>query len=125
MSLQTHVGRIVPILTGHQHPDASGPVGSETLVLENNPNIHDLTPIPFTSSPTEHKNNALPEFFSSSSSPPQLQTMGKEPHMEMPSLTREGLVPHPTEGDGKESPNFRLYFMQSSLKLCLLEISCR
>lgn len=87
MSLLTHGGRIVPILTGHEQPPPFSTT-PETDLLESQP----LSPINDVPLLLEQQEETL--------AMRQNKAMDQE-SLEMPCLEERGLFALPTEGDGK------------------------
>lgn len=87
MSLLTHGGRIVPILTGHEQPPSLPTTGDPDLPVNQpvRPAIEPLT---------------QPDHEDDSSAMRQAKAMDLK-SLEMPCLGARGLFALPTEGDGK------------------------
>lgn len=108
MSLLTHGGRIVPILTGHQqqHPDST----PESSVLD-------------TTSPTYPKPSSLldqPEDAPIMRQPKAIDLAS----LEMPCLRERGLFALPTQGDGKTHHSHDLEALPHEVQASRLNKCC-
>ncbi|KAJ5587223.1 uncharacterized protein N7459_002988 [Penicillium hispanicum] len=91
MSTATYGGRIVPILTGHQHADST----PESNLLENHP----LSPLP--SLPPQSMPIDQAALLDQRESTPVMRLKALDQQsLEMPCLKERGLFALPTEGDG-------------------------